>query len=97
MLFTQELANLRLDGLLTLILMTYGRLGDMFLLIRYPEKLQGPTREFDAQTETASYGKLKDCRTLLLQYSLQQNRSLAGEDKQISSKSEVKRCGTMTC
>ena len=52
---TQELANLRLDGLLTLIAMTYGRLGDLFALLRYPEQLQGPKREFDAQMETTSY------------------------------------------
>ena len=39
-LFTQALADLRLDGLLTLIAMTYGRLGALFVLIRYPEQLQ---------------------------------------------------------
>ena len=33
-LFTQALANLRLDGLLTLIAMTYGRLGDLLVLLR---------------------------------------------------------------
>ena len=53
-LFTQGLANLRLDGLLILIAMTYGRLGDLFVLLRYPEQLQGPKREFDAQIETES-------------------------------------------
>ena len=47
-LFTQELADLRLDGLLKLIVMTYGRLGDLFVLLRYPEQLQGPGREFDS-------------------------------------------------
>ena len=36
-LFTQTLADLRLDGLLTLIAMTYGRLGDLLVLLRYPE------------------------------------------------------------
>ena len=40
-LFTQALADLRLDGLLTLITMTYGRLGDLFVLLRYPEQLHG--------------------------------------------------------
>ena len=40
-LFTQALADLRLDGLLTLIVMTYGRLGDLLVLLRYPEKLPG--------------------------------------------------------
>ena len=94
--FTQELAGPRLDGLLTLIAMTYGRLDDLFVLLRYPEQLQGSKREFDAQMETASYRKLKDWRTLLLQYLLQWNRSLTEDDKQISSKKEVKRCGGLS-
>ena len=78
-LFTQELADLRLDGLLTLIVMTDGSLGDLFVLLRYPEQLQGPKREFDVQNENGLL--LKDWRTLLLQYLLQQIRSLTGEDK----------------
>ena len=81
LLFTQELPELRLDGLHTLIVLTYGRLGELFVLLRYPEQLQGSSREFDAQMETASYRKLKDWRTLLLQFLLQQVRSLTGEDK----------------
>ena len=52
-LFTQALVDLRLDGLLTLIAMTYGRLGDLLVLLRYPEQLQGTSREFNAQLETA--------------------------------------------
>ena len=96
-LFTQELADLRLDGLLTLIMMTYGRLGDLFVLLRYPEQLQEPKREFDAQMETASYQKLKDWCTLLLQYILQQNRNLTGEDKPVSHGKEVKKYGGCPC
>ena len=93
-LFTQALANLRLDGLLTLIAMTYGRLGDLLVLLRYPEQLQGPNREFNAQLETASLRKMKDWRTLLLQYLLQQNRSVTGEDKVATDASECKQyCG----
>ena len=38
-LFTQALADLSLDSLLTLIAMTYGRLGDLFMLLRYREQL----------------------------------------------------------
>ena len=91
--FTQEIADLRLDGLLTLIVITYGRLGDLFVLLRYPEQLQGPRRKLDAQMETASYLKLKDWRTLLHQYLQQQNRSLTGEDKPLSDRNEVKNCG----
>ena len=56
-LFTQALADLRLDGLLILIAMTYGRLGDLLVLLRYPEQLQETSREFNAQLETASLKK----------------------------------------
>ena len=49
-LFTQALAELRLDGLLTLIRMTDGRLGDLFVLLRYPDQLQGTSREFNARS-----------------------------------------------
>ena len=93
-LFTQALADLRLDGLLTLIAMTYGRLGDLLVLLRYPEQLQGPSREFNAQLETASLRKMKNWRTLLLQYLLQQNRSVTGEDKVATDAGECKQyCG----
>ena len=93
-LFTQALADLRLDGLLTLIAMTYGRLGDLLVLLRYPEQILGTSREFNAQLETASLRKMKDWRTLLLQYLLQQNRSVTGEDKVATNAGECKQyCG----
>ena len=77
-----------------LITMTYGRLGDLFVLLRYPGKLQGTSREFNAQLETASYRKMKDWRILLIQYLLQQNRSITGEDKIAMGTSECKKyCG----
>ena len=80
-LFTQALADLRLDGLLTLITMTYERLGDLLVLLRYPEKFQGTSREFSAQLEPTSLKKMKDWRILLLQYLLQQKRSITEGDK----------------
>ena len=89
-LFTQALADLRLDGLLTLIAMTYGRLGYLLVLLRYPKQLQGASREFNAQLETTSFRKMKDWRILLLQYFLQQNRSITGEDKVATGASECK-------
>ena len=93
-LFTQALVDLRMDGLLTLIAMTYGRLGDLHVLLRYPEQLLGTSREFNAQLETASLRKMKDWRTLLLQYLLQQNRSVTGEDKVATNAGECKQyCG----
>ena len=93
-LFTQALADLRLDGLLTLIDMTYGRLGDLLVLLHYPEQLQGTSRELNAQLETASLRQMKDWRNLLLQYLLQQNRSVTGEDKLATDAGESKQyCG----
>ena len=93
-LFTQALPDLRLDGLLTLIAMTFGRLGDLLVLLRYSEQLQGPSREFNAQLETASFRKMKDWRILLLQYLLQQKRSVTKEDKMATGASECKQyCG----
>ena len=93
-LVTQALADLRLDGLLNLIAMTYGRLGNLFVLLRYPEQLQGESREFNAQLETVSYRKMKNWKILLLQYLLQQNRSITGEDKVATGASECKQyCG----
>ena len=89
-LFTQALADRRLDGHFTLITMTYGRLGDLVVLLRYPEQLQGTSREFNAQLETASYLKMKGWRTLLIHYLLQENRSVTGEDKVATGISECK-------
>ena len=48
-LFTQEVTGLRLDGLLTMIAMMYGRILELFVLLSYPEQLQGSTKEFNAQ------------------------------------------------
>ena len=59
-LFTQALADLRLDGLLTLIAVTYGRLGILLVLLRYPEQDQGASRAINAQLETAYFRKMKD-------------------------------------
>ena len=65
--------------------MTYGgRLGILFVLLRYLEQLQSLRREIHAPMETDSYRKLKDRRTLLLHYLRQHNRSLTGEDIPVS-------------
>ena len=93
-LYTQALADLRLDKLLTLIALTYGRLGDLLVLLRYPKQFQGKSRDFNEQLETSSLKKMKDWRILLLQYLLQQNRSIAGEDKVATDSGECKQyCG----
>ena len=64
------------------------------MLLRYPEQLQGTSRKFNAQLETASYQKMKDWRTLLIQHLLQQNKSVTGEDKIATGIGERKQhCG----
>ena len=84
-LFTQALADLRLDGLLTPIAMTYGRLGGLLVQLRYPEQLQ---------EQLASYKKMKDWRLLLLQYLLQHDKSITGDDKVATGAGECKQfCG----
>ena len=70
--------------------MTYGRLGDLFVILRYPGQLQGTSREFNAQLETTSCQKTKDWRTIPIQYLLQQNRSVTGEDKVATGISQCK-------
>ena len=93
-LFTRALADLRLYGLLALIKMTYGRLGNLFVLLRYSEQFEGMNREFKAQLEIASYRKIKDWRKHLIQYLLQQNRRIMGEDKIATGASKCKKyCG----
>ena len=94
-LFTQAPADLRLVRLLTLITMTYGQLGDIFVLLRYPEQLQGSSREFNVQLETASFRILNDSRTLLTPSLVQQNKSLTGEDNTIEGASDCKKYGGM--
>ena len=90
-LFIQMLADLRLDGLLILITMTHSRMGGLFVLLSYPEQLQGMSREFRAPLETASKGKMKDWRTTLIQYLLHHNSSIAVEDKVATGASECKK------
>ena len=51
-LLTEELQNLRLDGLLTLIAITHGNLGGLMNLTRYPEQMRENVRRFDVKRPT---------------------------------------------
>ena len=51
-LLTEELQNLRLDGLLTLIPITHGNLGGLMNLTRYPEQMRENVRRFDVKRPT---------------------------------------------
>ena len=49
LLLTKELQHLRLDGLLTLIDVTYMGLGELITLTHYPEKMRETVKNFDLQ------------------------------------------------
>ena len=80
-LLTEEVQNLRLDGLLTLIAITHGNLGGLMNLTRYPEQMRENVRKFDVKRPTDSWTKIRDLRHTLIQYLLQQNRFGTGEDE----------------
>ena len=48
-LLTEEVQNLRLDGILTLIAITHRNLGGSMNLLRYPEQLKENLRKFDVK------------------------------------------------
>ena len=83
--------NLRLDGLLTLIAITRGYLGELMNLTRYPEQMRENVRRFHVKRPTDSWTKMKDLRHTLIQYLLQQNRFGTGEDETIQKEGDVRR------
>ena len=82
-LLTEGIQNLRLDGLLTLIAVTHGKLGGLMNLTRYPEQIRENVGKLDVKEATDSWNKIRDLRHTLIQFLLQQNRSGTGEDETI--------------
>ena len=80
-LLTEGIQNLRLDGILTLIAINYGNLGELMKLTRYPEQMIENVKKFDVKKATDSWKKIRDLRNTLIQYLLQQNRFGTGEKK----------------
>ena len=91
MLLTGGIQNLRVDGLLTLIAITHGKLGGLMKLICYPEQMIGEVKKFDVKKATVSWNKIGDLRQTLIQYRLQQNRFGTGEDQTIEREEDVRR------
>ena len=54
-LLTDGVQNLRLDGLLTLIAITHGNLGESLNLTRYPKQMRENVRKFDVKRSTDSW------------------------------------------
>ena len=88
-LFTEGVQNLRLDGLLTLIAITHWNLGGLMNLTRYPEQMRENVKKFDVKRPTDSWTKIRDLRHSLIQYLLQQNRFVTGEDETIEKEEDV--------
>ena len=90
-LLNEGIQNLRLNGLLTLIAITYGNLGGLMKLTRYPEQMIENVKKFDVKKVTDSWNKVRDLRHTLIQYLLHQNRVGTGEDETIEREEDVRR------
>ena len=80
--------TLRIDGYLTLMLLTHGELTAFRRLMKYGKPLSmGKTHP---SAETYSYKCAEGLKTLLVEYLLMQNRYLTGEEKNPKKKEELK-------
>ena len=87
--FSRGVDTLRIDGYLTLVLLTHGELASFHRLMRYGEPLSmGRTH---SSIETYSYKCAAGLKTLLVQYLLMQNRHLTGEAKSPKTREEWRR------
>ena len=87
--FSCGVGTLRIDGYLTLVLLTHGELASFHRLMRYGEPLSmGRTH---SSIETYSYKCAAGLKTLLVQYLLMQNRHLTGEEKSPKTREEWRR------
>ena len=86
--FSMGVETLRIDGCLTLVLLTHGELTAFHRLMKYGEPLSmGKTHP---SAETYSYKRTAGLKTLLVEYLLMQNRHLTGEEKIPKTKEELK-------
>ena len=87
--FSRGVDTLRIDGYLTLVLLTHGELTSFHRLMRYEEPLSmGRTH---SSMDTYSYKCAAGLKTLLVQYLLMQNRHLTGEEKSPKTREEWRR------
>ena len=91
-LFTLELTKIQLDSLVTLIVMTYGKLEHLFVITG---AVAGVEKGVWPAAEDSLLQKDEEWMTLLLQYQLQQNRSSNKEGKNVFDAKEQKRFGGM--
>ena len=77
----------RIDGYLTLLLLTLRELTAFHRLMKYGEPLS--LRKFHPAMETYSYKFAAGLKALLVEYLLMQNRYLTGEERNLKTREEV--------
>ena len=87
MLLREGVISFRLDGLLTLIAMTY--CGKFKTLRQCSEQMRENVKKFDLQRATAFWTNMRDPGDTLTQYLLQQSDFEAGEDEIIKKDEDV--------
>ena len=86
--FSRGVETLRIDGYLTLVLLTHGELVAFHRLMKYGEPLSmGNTHP---STETYSYKFTAGLNALLVEYLVMQNRYLTGEERKLKTREEWK-------
>ena len=84
--FSRGVDTLRIDGYLTLVLLTHGELESFHRLMKYGEPLS--MGRAHSSIDTYSYKCAAGLKTLLVQYLLMQNRHLTGEEKSPKTREE---------
>ena len=91
MLLLEGIQKVRLNGLLTLIAITHGKLGGLINLTRYSEQTWENVKKIDMKKFTDSWTKIRDLRHNLNQYILQQNHFGTGEVNTIEKEEDARR------
>ena len=91
-LLTEGMQNLRLNGFLTLVATTYGRLGELITLTRYPKQMRQNGKKFDMRRAKASWIKMRDLRHTLIQYLFSK---IVSTEEKIKHSEEKRTCDIM--
>ena len=86
--FSRGVKTLRIDGYLTLVLLTHGELTAFHQMMKYGEPLS--VRKAHPCVETYSYKCAAGLKTLLVDYLLMQNRYLTGEQRNPKTREELR-------
>ena len=86
--FSRGVETLRIDGYLTLVLLTHGVLTVFHRLMKYGDPLS--VRKAHPSVETYSYKCAAELKTLLIEHLLMRNRCLTGEERSLKTRKELR-------